>query len=321
MEKKTECEIVQDLLLGYIDGVLNKESKKLVEKHLSECKNCQKRLEEIKQDMKENETNQKKEIDYLKKIRRKSRIKSILIAIGIVALVFFIVYLYKFIIISDMVSKSEKSLESNNFYKESSTIVGDGETSVIKTYYKDGKWKQIWEIYSDDGKEILSTRYATANTDERITISDRDKKVILEHGDLTKLSNTESALKGGGLSFTINSFAAKLGTAFIMSISTDTYDIGKEYYVIRNKFETNNRWEEWVDKETGMPLRTINRGGVEERFPGTDVVKEIRDNIQEYKYSFGTVTDEDVEVPEINSLGYEIENKEYSLEALEQNNS
>ena len=125
MEKKTECETVQDLLLGYIDGVLNKESKKLVEKHLSECKNCQKRLEEIKQDMKENETNQKKEIDYLKKIRRKSRIKSILIAIGIVALVFFIVYLYKFIIISDMVSKSEKSLESNNFYKESSTIMGD----------------------------------------------------------------------------------------------------------------------------------------------------------------------------------------------------
>ena len=33
------------------------------------------------------------------------------------------------------------------------------------------------------------------------------------------------------------------------------------------------------------------------------------------------ITDEDVEVPDINSLGYEIENKEYSLEALEQNNS
>ena len=34
-----------------------------------------------------------KEIDYLKKIRRKSRIKSILIAIGIVALVFLVIYL------------------------------------------------------------------------------------------------------------------------------------------------------------------------------------------------------------------------------------
>ena len=40
MERKTECEIVQDLLLGYVDGVLNAESKKLVEKHLSECEKC-----------------------------------------------------------------------------------------------------------------------------------------------------------------------------------------------------------------------------------------------------------------------------------------
>lgn len=125
MEKKTECEIVQDLLLGYIDGVLNKESKKLVEKHLKECKNCQKRLEEIKKDMKEDENNQKKEIDYLKKIRRKSRIKSILIAIGIVALVFLVIYLYKFILVNDMVKKSIKSLESENFYKKATTMMGN----------------------------------------------------------------------------------------------------------------------------------------------------------------------------------------------------
>ena len=48
MERKTECEIVQDLLLGYVDGVLNAESKKLVEKHLSECEKCRKRLEDIR---------------------------------------------------------------------------------------------------------------------------------------------------------------------------------------------------------------------------------------------------------------------------------
>ena len=67
MEKKTECEIVQDLLLGYVDETLNKESKKLVEKHLIECENCSERLKEIREDIKENQNNQKKEIDYLKK--------------------------------------------------------------------------------------------------------------------------------------------------------------------------------------------------------------------------------------------------------------
>ena len=68
MEKKTECEIVQDLLLGYIDGVLNKESKKLVEKHLSECKNCQKRLEEIKQSYENQLNEQKKQVEYFKNL-------------------------------------------------------------------------------------------------------------------------------------------------------------------------------------------------------------------------------------------------------------
>ena len=32
MEKRVECEIVQDLLLGYVDETLNVESKKIVER-------------------------------------------------------------------------------------------------------------------------------------------------------------------------------------------------------------------------------------------------------------------------------------------------
>ena len=118
MEKKKECEIVQDLLLSYVDDVLNNESKKLVEKHLIECSVCKKRLDEIRKDMKKNESNQKKEIDYLKKIRRRARIKSIIIAIGIIFLLFFSFYLYKFIIISSIANKGYKTLQTGNIYRE-----------------------------------------------------------------------------------------------------------------------------------------------------------------------------------------------------------
>lgn len=187
----------------------------------------------------------------------------------------------------------------------------------METYYKDGKSKQVWEIYSDEGKETLSTIYATVNTDEEIIISEKEKKVTLEHGNIAKLSNSPNNIRGIGITFTADNWIAKLGSAFIMSISTDTYDVGKEYYVIENQFENNNRWEEWIDKETGMPIRTINRGGTKEYYPGTNVVKEVRDNIQQNEYSFGTVTDEDVKVPDIYSLGYEIEKVENSLDILE----
>ena len=70
MEKNQECEIVQDLLIGYADDVLNPESKKLVEKHLAECEKCKKRLEEIQKDVDPDENCQQKQIDYFKKVKK-----------------------------------------------------------------------------------------------------------------------------------------------------------------------------------------------------------------------------------------------------------
>ena len=308
MERKTECEIVQDLLLGYVDGVLNAESKKLVEKHLSECEKCRKRLEDIRKDIKENENNQKKEIDYLKKIRRKSRIKSILIALGIILLILLGIYLYQFITICSISNKAENSLSSNNFYKETTDVLGNGKTAVTRTYYKEGKYKSISEIYTEEGIETSFTKYATVDSDESIRIQEENKKITVEKGEFTKMANKEENLKGVNLPFDTNSFILKLGTAFIMSINTDTFQVGKEYYVLNNRFERAKNWEMWIDKETGLPIKIINREGRKSFYTGTQVVKEVNDNIQEYKYEFGTVTDEDVAVPDINSLsGYTIE--------------
>lgn len=307
MERKTECEIVQDLLLGYVDGVLNAESKKLVEKHLSECEKCRKKLEDIRKDIKENENNQKKEIDYLKKIRRKSRIKSILIALGIILLILLGIYLYQLITICNISNKAENSLSSNNFYKETTDIIGEGETVVTRMYYKDGKYKSVSEIYTEEGIETKFTEYATAGSDESIYISEVNKKITVEKGEFTKMANKEENLKGVNLPFDTNNFILKMGTAFIMSINTDTYQVGKEYYVLNNRFERAQNWEMWIDKETGLPIKIINREGRKSFYTGTQVVKEVNDNIQEYKYEFGTVTDEDVAVPDINSLsGYTI---------------
>lgn len=305
MEKKTECEIVQDLLLGYVDGVLKEESKKLVEKHLLTCKECQKKLNEIKKDMQENENNQKKEIDYLKKIRRKSRIKSILIAIGIILILCFVLYLYKFVIVNSFISKAEKTLKTNNLYKETIQMMGDNQTSVTKTYYKDGKYKSVWEMYSDNGVEVYNIQYASVDAEERIVINEKEKKVTKETGKFTKMMNQEENLKSAPFVQNRNSLLLKLGTAFYMSITTDNYKIGREYYVLRNQFEPNQRWEIWIDKETGLPLKEVNKEGVETRFIGTDIVKEVRDNTQEYQYEFGIVTDEDVEIPDLS--GYQIE--------------
>ena len=311
MKNEKECEIVQDLLLNYVDNVLNPESKKIVEKHLKDCENCQLKLRHIKQDN-SRDNKEQIELDYLKKLRIKTRIKSILLAIGIIALIFFIIFLNNFIKINSIMNRAEKSLQSNNFYKETTQILGNNETSVTKEYYKDGKYKSIWMIYSNNGVETKMVEYANSNSDERTYIYETEKKAIIEKGDISDIKN--SNIKNIPFVTSRNNLFAKIGTTFVYSIYTDTFDYGKEYYVLKNRLEKNNNWEIWIDKETGLPIREINRSSAKSFFIGTDVVKEIRDTIQSYKYEFDIVTDEDVKIPDLSN--YTIENKTFNMEDM-----
>lgn len=176
-------------------------------------------------------------------------------------------------------------------------------TSVTKSYFKDGKYKEINETYTDDGIKIESIKYRSLDSDELITIYEGEKKAVIEKGEITKSFNCKEFFKG--IPFMPNNIILKLGAVIHKSINVDTYEIGREYYVFKDMFETNHRWETWIDKESGLVLKTINREGNKIFFPGTEIVKEVYDNIQEYKYEFNIVKDEDVDVPDLSN--YEIE--------------
>ena len=302
MEKKTECKIVQDLLLGYVDDVLNEESKKVVEKHLSECDMCQKRLKDIKQDIENNEITQEKQIDFLKKIRIKNRIKSIVTAIGILFLIGFIIFLRNFIIVSVLSNKSEKSLASDNFYKESIQRMSSDKTLVLKEYYKDGKYKIIREIYTDEGIIVENETYATVNSEERIEIDNESKIVRIDNSKFAELMNTESNLKN--LQSAKSSFVYNFLKALCCSIHTSYEGLGREYYVL--SVWDRDKGEMWIDKETGLTLKNDleSNGIMVNYYPGTNIIKEEFRLVNEYRYEFDVVTDEDVTVPDY--TGYEV---------------
>ena len=94
---KRECEIVQDLLFSYNDGVLSKSSIELVENHLKDCKVCQDKLKEIQLDNNKN-NDEKKEVDYLKNVRKKLDKKT----------------QEEFFNVADNLIKSFKSIENNS---------------------------------------------------------------------------------------------------------------------------------------------------------------------------------------------------------------
>ncbi len=306
MKKEIECKVVEDLLFGYVDKTLNDESKKLVENHLKECKDCKEKLNEILEDSKINEKTQQKEIDYLRKVRIKSRVKSILIAIGIIIVILILLYLIKFIKISNIMGKAEKILKTQNYYCEKQEKTREDSASVSKTYYKDGKYKITREIYSDDGKELIDTEYGEAGSDEKKIVNEKEKTVTIYKGDISRILNKEENIKFDRFSLEERkSVYANLGKAFLMSITSDTYDSNKEYYILRDKFDKRNSWEVWLDKETGLVIREINRGGSRSYITGTEIVKKESDAIEKYKYDFGIVSDDDVKVPDFS--GYKIE--------------
>ena len=304
MDKKIECEIVQDLLLGYVDDVLNVESKKIIEKHLSGCKECQIKLNEIKSDIVENENNQKKQIDYLKKIKRKNNIKTIIIIIGIIFFICLIIYLRKFIIVNDLMNKASKSLSSENYYTETIQRLSDNNVAFRREWYKDGKCKIVTEIYSDDGVEIYPTEYTTVNTDEKIVIDHENKTVQIKKGEFTKLQNSEKYITSIQMGQDYG-LISKIINAFNYSIDTSSRDLGREYYILTNIFNKDSEYEEWIDKDTGLLLKKSGNGKRKTFFEGTNIVKEEIDLCSEYRYEFDTVTDEDVTIPDY--TGYEVQ--------------
>lgn len=87
---KNECDLVKDLLFSYNDNILSTTSKDLVDKHLQECDECKKFLEEIKQDS--NEEKQVKEIDFLRSIKKNINKKNIIILVIFVFLIIIVLF-------------------------------------------------------------------------------------------------------------------------------------------------------------------------------------------------------------------------------------
>lgn len=87
MKNNLTCEIVEDLMPSYIDGLTSDVTNKAVREHLSQCGKCNAKLDSMSEPYSEDKIEQeKKEIDFLKKNRRKN-IRTKLISLLAIVLV------------------------------------------------------------------------------------------------------------------------------------------------------------------------------------------------------------------------------------------
>ncbi len=156
---KKECEIVQDLLFGYQDGILHSESKELVEKHLSTCEECRRIFNDMQKDelVKDNQEN---EIDYLKKVKKKmSKKNKLLIAIGIILTIIILFNVFIFAYYYHEMRKVEIYLNSDITEEQmediKNAIFDIDENAKIEYYSKEDVLDELKEKFNDN-EDLLS---------------------------------------------------------------------------------------------------------------------------------------------------------------------
>ena len=102
MKQNIPCEMIQDLLPLYVDGLTSDESSRQIEAHLETCGDCRSRYQRMKEDLeRETQVKQKeneREIDYLKKIRKSSIRKVFLGIFSAFAVILLALFLKLFVI-------------------------------------------------------------------------------------------------------------------------------------------------------------------------------------------------------------------------------
>lgn len=98
-DHRIPCEMIQDLLPLYVDGLTSKATDQTIEEHLKTCGECSRLYQRMKKDISgERQEENRREIDYLKAVRRRGRGKMILAGAVVLFLVLAAVTVKLFVI-------------------------------------------------------------------------------------------------------------------------------------------------------------------------------------------------------------------------------
>ncbi len=190
-----KCEMIRDLLPLYIDGLTSEASNQEIEKHLKSCKECRKYYQEMAGGLPDSPTISQEEIrdvEIIKKIKKKSRKKLAgILAGGILAAVLILVAVF-----SQSVSqvkfedvKLDYGVQGDRIYMTIESRPGyelwfsggvngnDSELTILAMRKIGGSGKDVmnWEDTVGTGEDPC-----------RWTIKFRDKTIVIENGELVE---------------------------------------------------------------------------------------------------------------------------------------
>lgn len=306
MKEKEKCKIVQDLFPNFIENLTNDETNKFIEEHLESCKDCKKVYENMKKDLNvDNKTKEKKKVKFLKKYRNKLRVLEIIILI--IFIVFVINTGRKIYIIKDLNNKAEEYTSSTNYHRVIYTV-DKGNYTKTEIFSLDDKKKIVSTTMSSDGKKKVVIMYGTKietvpdtqyvktnppieNYKQNIYIETETEKTARLNLDASVSVAPQGAFWG------LDNIGQLIVCAITTSINKTTFD-GEECYYVTGSTNILSNSTMYVNKDTGLVISVMasefkDADGNILRMPGA-----------EYRFEFGTVTEDDFIEPDISE--YEI---------------
>lgn len=274
MKEKRDCKIVQDLLPIYIENLTNEETNNFIEEHLRNCSECKTVLENMKKEIPVSTTQKdNREVKYMKKYSKK--LKTLKYALLIIIILYVILVGRRTFIMASLSKKAVENQMNDNYYVRLYSYQGD--TLTITESYNKGEDYLTTHTRVVNGNNIQKISYYKKGEEQLFIIEADGKKQIL---------NSETMAGGHILPVTYVSdgILANLQYALITGIDS-TYCNGKECYVIKGK-----NYERYIDKETGLAVRNIEKSNKE--------ITRQNDIVVDYEYKFNIVKDSDIVKPD-----------------------
>lgn len=149
MEDKLNCEIVRDLLPSYVEGLTSPASNTAIENHLAGCAECTASLKRMREP-EETQPKPSPELDYLKKLRRRSTVRSLIVCIILMALGISILA-FRFFYVGSSIDPSQLSYSvqvDGNRLTVGGSIVGSSGLSVSRLSFSDSNGIVELRVYS-----------------------------------------------------------------------------------------------------------------------------------------------------------------------------
>ena len=270
MKEKRDCKIVQDLLPIYIENLTNEETNNFIEEHLRNCSECKTVLENMKKEIPVSTTQKdNREVKYMKKYSKK--LKTLKYALLIIIILYVILVGRRTFIMASLSKKAVENQMNDNYY--------------VRLYSYQGDTLTITESYNK-GEDYLTThtRVVNGNNIQKISYYKKcEEQLFITESDGKKHILNSETMAGGHIlpvTYVSDGIFANLQYALITGIDS-TYCNGKECYVIKGK-----NYERYIDKETGLAVRNIEKSNKE--------ITRQNDIVVDYEYKFNIIKDSDI---------------------------